>query len=106
MKRIADAAEDDARAGRDTPMSDSSVPESPAAFGDLDESTQGSSGLSGHHSFAGGQFPSMQDLNTRLRRLITSYQKNYKKEELKMQQRAKVYFIFFKFLYIIRTKNG
>lgn len=35
-------------------------------------------------------WPSMQDLNTRLRRVITSYQRNYKKEELKQQQKAKV----------------
>lgn len=34
----------------------------------------------------------MQDLNTRLRRVITSYQRNYKKEELKQQQKAKVGF--------------
>uniref|UniRef100_A0A182LWG1 DNA helicase n=1 Tax=Anopheles culicifacies TaxID=139723 RepID=A0A182LWG1_9DIPT len=34
-------------------------------------------------------WPSMQDLNTRLRRVITSYQRNYKKEELKQQQKAK-----------------
>lgn len=37
-------------------------------------------------------WPSMQDLNTRLRRVITSYQRNYKKEELKQQQKAKVNF--------------
>lgn len=37
-----------------------------------------------------GHWPSMQDLNTRLRRVITSYQRNYKKEELKQQQKAKV----------------
>ncbi|CAD6998899.1 unnamed protein product [Ceratitis capitata] len=35
-------------------------------------------------------WPSMQDLNTRLRRVITAYQRNYKKEELKQQQKAKV----------------
>ena len=35
-------------------------------------------------------WPTMQDLNTRLRRVITSYQRNYKKEELKQQQKAKV----------------
>ncbi|XP_050361497.1 chromodomain-helicase-DNA-binding protein 7 isoform X2 [Nymphalis io] len=35
-------------------------------------------------------WPSMQDLNTRLRRLITAYQRNYKREELKLQQRAKM----------------
>jgi len=35
-------------------------------------------------------WPSMQDLNTRLRRVITAYQRNYKKEELKLQQKAKV----------------
>lgn len=40
-------------------------------------------------------WPSMQDLNTRLRRVITSYQRNYKKEELKQQQKAKVSFIIF-----------
>uniref|UniRef100_A0A7G3AIV8 BRK domain-containing protein n=1 Tax=Lutzomyia longipalpis TaxID=7200 RepID=A0A7G3AIV8_LUTLO len=34
-------------------------------------------------------WPTMQDLNTRLRRVITSYQRNYKKEELKQQQKAK-----------------
>lgn len=45
-----------------------------------DDSAQGGSHL----------WPSMQDLNTRLRRLITAYQRNYKREELKMQQRAKV----------------
>lgn len=42
---------------------------------------------------ADDQWPTMQDLNTRLRRVITSYQRNYKREELKMQQKAKV-FIF------------
>ncbi|XP_022820443.1 chromodomain-helicase-DNA-binding protein 7 isoform X2 [Spodoptera litura] len=47
-----------------------------------DDSTQSSSG--------GHLWPSMQDLNTRLRRLITAYQRNYKREELKMQQRAKM----------------
>ncbi|KAJ8729483.1 hypothetical protein PYW08_001064 [Mythimna loreyi] len=46
-----------------------------------DDSTQSSSG--------GHLWPSMQDLNTRLRRLITAYQRNYKREELKLQQRAK-----------------
>ncbi|XP_037928095.1 uncharacterized protein LOC119662531 isoform X3 [Teleopsis dalmanni] len=35
-------------------------------------------------------WPSMQDLNTRLRRVITAYQRNYKKEELKQQQKAKL----------------
>lgn len=35
-------------------------------------------------------WPSMQDLNTRLRRVITAYQRNYKKEEMKQQQKAKV----------------
>lgn len=39
-------------------------------------------------------WPSMQDLNTRLRRVITSYQRNYKKEELKQQQKAKVRIVF------------
>ncbi|XP_055711038.1 chromodomain-helicase-DNA-binding protein 7 isoform X3 [Phlebotomus papatasi] len=34
-------------------------------------------------------WPTMQDLNTRLRRVITSYQRNYKKEEMKQQQKAK-----------------
>jgi len=39
-------------------------------------------------------WPTMQDLNTRLRRVITSYQRNYKKEELKQQQKAKVRILF------------
>lgn len=46
-----------------------------------------------------GAWPSMQDLNTRLRRVITSYQRNYKKEEMKQQQKAKVIF----FVGIINT---
>lgn len=36
------------------------------------------------------QWPSMQDLNSRLRKVITSYQRNFKKEELKLAQKAKV----------------
>ncbi|XP_037896667.1 uncharacterized protein LOC119641859 isoform X1 [Glossina fuscipes] len=39
---------------------------------------------------AATSWPSMQDLNTRLRRVITAYQRNYKKEELKQQQKAKL----------------
>ena len=35
------------------------------------------------------QFPPASELNTRLRRLITSYQRNFKKEEMKMAQKAK-----------------
>lgn len=46
-------------------------------------------------------WPSMQDLNTRLRRVITSYQRNYKKEELKQQQKAKVSSIY-PFVFIIK----
>lgn len=42
------------------------------------------------HAHATHPWPSMQDLNTRLRRLITAYQRNYKREELKMQQKAKM----------------
>lgn len=47
----------------------------------------------GTQSSSSGIWPSMQDLNTRLRRLITAYQRNYKREELKLQQRAKVYLL-------------
>lgn len=36
------------------------------------------------------QWPSMGDLNQRLRRVINSYQRNFKKEELKQAQKAKV----------------
>lgn len=35
-------------------------------------------------------WPSMVDLNTRLRRVITSYQRNFKKEEMRLAQKAKV----------------
>lgn len=35
-------------------------------------------------------WPSIGDLNNRLRRVITSYQRNFKKEELKLAQKAKV----------------
>lgn len=40
-------------------------------------------------------WPTMQDLNTRLRRVITAYQRNYKKEELKQQQKQKVIFLMY-----------
>lgn len=36
------------------------------------------------------QWPSMVDLNTRLRKVINSYQRNFKKEETKLLQKAKV----------------
>lgn len=39
---------------------------------------------------AAGQWPSINDLNTRLRRVITTYQRNYRKEEMKLAQKAKV----------------
>ena len=35
-------------------------------------------------------FPGVTDLNTRLRRLITSYQRNHKKEQMRLEQQAKV----------------
>lgn len=55
-----------------------------------DDSTQGSAGAAPLSATGSHLWPSMQDLNTRLRRLITAYQRNYKREELKMQQKAKV----------------
>lgn len=39
------------------------------------------------------QWPSMVDLNTRLRKVINSYQRNFKKEETKLLQKAKVKFM-------------
>lgn len=35
-------------------------------------------------------FPSVSDLNARLRRIITAYQKSHKKEILKQEQHEKV----------------
>lgn len=35
-------------------------------------------------------WPAVNDLNTRLRRVITTYQRNYRKEEMKLAQKAKV----------------
>jgi hypothetical protein len=46
-----------------------------------------------HHTGEAGdkaQWPSVADLNTRLRRVISSYQRNFKREEMKMAQRAKL----------------
>lgn len=51
------------------------------------------------------QWPSMQDLNSRLRRVITSYQRNFKKEELKLAQKAKVTFLLTKFSVYILLEN-
>lgn len=51
-------------------------------------------------------WPSMQDLNTRLRRVITAYQRNYKKEEMKQQQKAKVNLSkYFYFHHVYQSKN-
>ena len=36
-------------------------------------------------------FPGPSDLNTRLRRVITGYQRSHKKEQLKIAQKAKVW---------------
>lgn len=38
------------------------------------------------------EWPSIGDLNSRLRRVITSYQKNFRKEEIKQLQKARVIF--------------
>ena len=35
-------------------------------------------------------WPTVSDLNMRLRRLVTGYQRNNKKVQLRLQQRAKV----------------
>lgn len=35
-------------------------------------------------------WPAINDLNTRLRRVITTYQRNYRKEEMKLAQKSKV----------------
>jgi hypothetical protein len=35
-------------------------------------------------------FPGPSEINTRLRRVITGYQRNHKKEQLKLQQKEKV----------------
>lgn len=38
-------------------------------------------------------WPSVVEMNTRLRRLVTSYQRNFKKEEMKLAQKAKVWLV-------------
>lgn len=38
-------------------------------------------------------WPSVVDMNTRLRRVITSYQRNFKKEEMRLAQKAKVWLV-------------
>lgn len=83
----------------------------------MDDDTESVIGVSASASASGSVtglttdeliWPSMQDLNTRLRRVITSYQRNYKKEELKQQQKAKVSVLKFplsySYLYIIIYK--
>ena len=62
---------------------------------DDEESTNIGGGMIGLTDDPNLIWPSMQDLNTRLRRVITSYQRNYKKEELKQQQKAKVCYILY-----------
>lgn len=63
---------------------------SPRADADADGEAEAEADAEAEEARGSHLWPSMQDLNTRLRRLITAYQRNYKREELKMQQRAKV----------------
>jgi len=35
-------------------------------------------------------FPTVSEMNTRLRRIITTYQRDFKKQQMKQQQQAKV----------------
>lgn len=47
-------------------------------------------------------WPTITDLNTRLRRVITSYQRNYRKEEQKLQAtKAKVSHLSLRFDYVL-----
>lgn len=49
------------------------------------------------------QWPTVTDLNTRLRRVITSYQRSYRKEEQKLAAaKAKVSFLLFVWLCFLR----
>lgn len=42
------------------------------------------------------EWPTIGDLNTRLRRVITAYQKNFRKEEIKQLQKARVSVVIIK----------
>lgn len=66
-----------------------------------DEDIEGDAGAGGSEMLEGaadlaldsqdkGAWPSVADLNTRLRRVISSYQRNFKREEMKLAQKAKV----------------
>lgn len=45
-------------------------------------------------------WPSVVEMNTRLRRLVTSYQRNFKKEEMKLAQKAKVWLVRNMYFYV------
>ena len=76
------AAEDDDDLNDDD---SSSTTQAPAANAARNQVTTVSTGAPGE-KYA---FPPATELNTRIRRLITSYQRNFKKEEQKMAQKAK-----------------
>ena len=46
-------------------------------------------------------FPSSTDLNHRLRKVVTTYQKLYKKELLRQEQREKVNYSYITFIFDI-----
>ncbi|CAB0008262.1 unnamed protein product, partial [Nesidiocoris tenuis] len=77
---ISQADPNDEPAGVSSTQTQSSGPSSMGEGGQMPE-TSGDPGKP--------QWPSMVDLNHRLRRVINSYQRNFKKEELKMAQKAK-----------------
>ncbi|XP_037928102.1 uncharacterized protein LOC119662531 isoform X10 [Teleopsis dalmanni] len=93
-----DEVDDDGTATKDSDSTkltagdnkDSLDPDRPSSSGlDEEESGTGSYPPTNMPIDDATLWPSMQDLNTRLRRVITAYQRNYKKEELKQQQKAK-----------------
>ncbi|GAB0094499.1 chromodomain-helicase-DNA-binding protein 7 isoform X1 [Sergentomyia squamirostris] len=79
-------AKDDQRAPSATELKDNDL-DRPSSSGIDDEEALIAATLASDDPHT---WPTMQDLNTRLRRVITSYQRNYKKEEMKQQQKAKL----------------
>lgn len=86
----ADNQDDDTKSKTKDPASENIDQADPSATNNANDDNKSDGG---NNSLAQGekhQWPAMQDLNTRLRRVITSYQRNYKKEEAKTQQKSKV----------------
>lgn len=99
--------EENSNTGGDTSITTGDNPSTPDTTVEAVESTMESSSIAPAEGSdevkTDGKYdwPTIGDLNTRLRRVITAYQKNFRKEEIRQLQKARVNICIFRGLYAI-----